>query len=397
MKYPNNANRDFEWAVKLNRISLEMIGLWPKPEKIRRDELKRNLYVFVVLLMLVIVGLFPCTLSLLRIQQNFTLIIEQLQFLLPLVTCVIRLVIFWWKKEAVISIMNMIVEDWLNSKNIQEKNIMITWAQKPRKIIMIAYSIMGISYACVVVLPVLGISVTYTGNITDINKILPLQGFFIYDATKTPLYILTYIAQVITFFFAVMAYTGIDNFLGLLVFHICGQMEILMARFSCLSKLTKFRNGLESCVRNHIRLLRAIAIIEDTYNKILLALFLYFGLLFAFFGFLLISLIEESYVSITRILYLVSNLINMIVHMVLYCAVGEILVSQCDKVYYAICDQEWYLLDPRNAKDLIFLMIRTRISSYITAGKIFPMTMATFCNLVKTSVSYVSVMVTIKN
>ncbi|XP_026826830.1 uncharacterized protein LOC105275925 isoform X3 [Ooceraea biroi] len=321
MKYPNNANRDFEWAVKLNRISLEMIGLWPKPEKIRRDELKRNLYVFVVLLMLVIVGLFPCTLSLLRIQQNFTLIIEQLQFLLPLVTCVIRLVIFWWKKEAVISIMNMIVEDWLNSKNIQEKNIMITWAQKPR----------------------------------------------------------------------------IDNFLGLLVFHICGQMEILMARFSCLSKLTKFRNGLESCVRNHIRLLRAIAIIEDTYNKILLALFLYFGLLFAFFGFLLISLIEESYVSITRILYLVSNLINMIVHMVLYCAVGEILVSQCDKVYYAICDQEWYLLDPRNAKDLIFLMIRTRISSYITAGKIFPMTMATFCNLVKTSVSYVSVMVTIKN
>ncbi|XP_026826831.1 uncharacterized protein LOC105275925 isoform X4 [Ooceraea biroi] len=289
MKYPNNANRDFEWAVKLNRISLEMIGLWPKPEKIRRDELKRNLYVFVVLLMLVIVGLFPCTLSLLRIQQNFTLIIEQLQFLLPLVTCVIRLVIFWWKKE------------------------------------------------------------------------------------------------------------GIDNFLGLLVFHICGQMEILMARFSCLSKLTKFRNGLESCVRNHIRLLRAIAIIEDTYNKILLALFLYFGLLFAFFGFLLISLIEESYVSITRILYLVSNLINMIVHMVLYCAVGEILVSQCDKVYYAICDQEWYLLDPRNAKDLIFLMIRTRISSYITAGKIFPMTMATFCNLVKTSVSYVSVMVTIKN
>ncbi|XP_026826840.1 putative odorant receptor 83c [Ooceraea biroi] len=294
--------------------------------------------------------------------------------------------------------MNMIVEDWLNSKNIQEKNIMITWAQKPRKIIMIAYSIMGISYACVVVLPALGISVTYTRNATDINKILPLQGYYIYDVTKTPLYILTYIGQVITFFFAVMAYTGIDNFLGLLVFHICGQMEILTARFSCLSKLTKFRNGLESCVRNHIRLLRAIAIVEDTYNKILLALFLYFGLLFAFFGFLLISLIEEkSYVSITRILYLVSNLTNIFVHMGLYCAVGEILVSQCDKVYYAICDQEWYCLDPKHAKDLIFLMIRTRISSYITAGKIFPMTMATFCNLVKTSVSYVSVMFTIKN
>jgi len=56
-------------------------------------------------------------------------------------------------------------------------------------------------------------------------------------------------------------------------------------------------------------------------------------------------------------------------------------ILKCDRVYYAICNQEWYFLDSRSAKDFIFLMIRTKISPYITAGKIFPLTIATFCNV----------------
>ncbi|KAH0954192.1 OrU6, partial [Eciton burchellii] len=388
----------FEWAVKLNRISLKMIGLWPKTEELPREKLKCNLYMLLTLLMLLTVGVFPCALSLLRTRSNFMLMIEVLQFILPLITCIIRLLIFWWKKEDIRPIVNMILEDWLKSRNMQEKNMMITWAQKARTVNTIVYSIMGINCACVVLLPAFGISATYTANTTETDKILPLPGYYIYNATKMPLYVLTYIGQVITLSYAVLTYTGIDTFLGLLVFHICGQLNILTTRFLCLSKLIKFRNGLNSCIRNHIRLLSAIAIIENTYNKILLTLFLYFGLLIAFYEFLLISLIEErSYISINRMLFLLSNLTNIFVHMGLYCVVGEILVSQCDRVYYAICDQEWYFLDSRNAKDLIFLMIRARILPYITAGKIFPLTIATFCNLVKTSVSYVSVMLTIKN
>jgi hypothetical protein len=56
-------------------------------------------------------------------------------------------------------------------------------------------------------------------------------------------------------------------------------------------------------------------------------------------------------------------------------------ILKCDKVYYAICSQEWYFLDAKSTKDLILLMIRTRISSYITAGKIFLLTIATFYNV----------------
>jgi len=266
--------------------------------------------------MLLTVGVFPCALSLLKTRSNFMLMIEILQFILPLITCIIRLLIFWWKKEGrhdttisiqlqiqcrtlneinrkalctyhdffflferffiktririlpisiksynftlkdVRQIVNMILEDWLKSRNMQEKNMMIMWAQKARTVNTIVYSIMGINCACVVLLPAFGISATYTANTTETDMILPLPGYYIYNATKMSLYVFTYIGQVITLSYAVLTYTGIDTFLGLLVFHVCGQLNILTIRFSCLSKLIKFRKGLGSCIRNHVRLLR---------------------------------------------------------------------------------------------------------------------------------------------
>jgi len=54
---------------------------------------------------------------------------------------------------------------------------------------------------------------------------------------------------------------------------------------------------------------------------------------------------------------------------------------KCEEVYRALCDLEWYKLEPRKAKSLILLMIRTNQPFRITAGKVFPLTMTTFCSV----------------
>jgi len=63
---------------------------------------------------------------------------------------------------------------------------------------------------------------------------------------------------------------------------------------------------------------------------------------------------EKSYISINRMLFLVSNLTNIFVHMGLYCAVGEILVSQ---VSYVFC---LYILH------YIFIKYKERILYFIS-------------------------------
>ncbi|XP_011703246.1 PREDICTED: odorant receptor 43a-like [Wasmannia auropunctata] len=96
--------------------------------------------------------------------------------------------------------------------------------------------------------------------------------------------------------------------------------------------------------------------------------------------------------SMLRFIYLISVTLNVGGHMCLYCVVGEILVAQCEGIYHAAYNYEWYMLEPEEAKTLIIIMIRANKSLHITAGKMFPMTLSTFCNLIKTSGGYVSVL-----
>ncbi|XP_018354628.1 PREDICTED: odorant receptor 67c-like [Trachymyrmex septentrionalis] len=288
----------------------------------------------------------------------------------------------------------MIAKDWIMLKSNQERNIMIRRAQNARIIIICSYCIMALACFFVAVLPIFGMSVRLTPNITDPGRTpMPLQTHYIYDITKRPQYELTFIGQVIYVAIAMMIYSAVDNFLSLVVFHICGQLDILENRMQYLDKYINYHKILKLCLTKHIRLLRAIDIIEDTYNGILLSLFIYFAILFAFYGFRVISLFDEgNNISITHSIYFISTVINIFTHMCLYCVLGEILVAQCNKIYYAAYSNKWYTMDPKVAEDLLLLMTRGSKQICLTVGKMSPVTMATFCSLVKTSVGYISVL-----
>ncbi|XP_011706870.1 PREDICTED: odorant receptor 22c-like [Wasmannia auropunctata] len=78
----------------------------------------------------------------------------------------------------------------------------------------------------------------------------------------------------------------------------------------------------------------------------------------------------------------------------LYCGAGELVMEQCNAVHRALCDLKWYKLKSKEARNLIMLMIRAHQSFRITAGNIIPLTMATFCSVLKTSSGYISFLVT---
>ncbi|XP_011705625.1 PREDICTED: uncharacterized protein LOC105460831, partial [Wasmannia auropunctata] len=327
---------DFEWAVKLNRFTLNILGLWPKNKQNPWQKLVCNFRVFISLLGMMFCLFIPSIHSLIKIFGDNLLVLDNLQFTLPVVSCMIRMIVFWWKKEAIIPIINMIAKDWIKAKSDQEKNLMIQRAQTARIINIISYCIMGLQCFFIVGLPVFGTTMRLTPNITDPGRPMPFQTHYIYDITKRPQYELTFLSQAIYVIIGMMAYTGVDNFLSLLVFHICGQLDILENRLHHLDKYMNYHKVLKCCIIKHVRLLRAIDIIEDMYNIILLSLFIYFAILFAFFGFRLISLFDEgNNMSFTHLIYFISSVVNIFIHMCIYCILGEILVDQCNKIYYA--------------------------------------------------------------
>jgi len=148
----------------------------------------------------------------------------------------------------------MIVKDWLKSKDIYERDVMIQWALRARIIITCTYIIIVIALVFLCCMPIFGKSIAFASNNTYSDRSLIIQIYYIYDVTKKPQYELTVISQFISLVIAAMIYTGIDNFLGLLVFHLCGQLDIMKNRLKYSHE--NFRTILKNSVMYHIRLLR---------------------------------------------------------------------------------------------------------------------------------------------
>lgn len=161
----------------------------------------------------------------------------------------------------------MIKNDWLKPKATKERDVMIKRAQIARTLTILGYFIMVLSLIFGVILPIFGTSLRYITNKTDPGKLMPLQTYYIYDRDKSPFFEITYILQSIGVSTAGVMYTGTDNFLGLLVFHMCGQLENLKARVSDLDKFNDFERALALNIQDHIRLIRLHITLSKTLNN----------------------------------------------------------------------------------------------------------------------------------
>ncbi|XP_070170124.1 odorant receptor 85c-like isoform X3 [Polyergus mexicanus] len=376
------AYADYEWAIKLNRICLKMLGIWPKNNETKWEKLMTNVRVIVMLN----IGFWFCTIpsvySLLRIWGNIMSMIDNLQYTLPFTMATIKFFIMWQKKKDILPLLNMIKHDWLKPKTMQERNVMIKRARLACILTIFGYFIMLISFLLCTILPIFGFSMRYLTNKTDPGRLVPIQTYYFYDRDKSPLYEITYVLQTIGMSIFAAVYTGTDCFLSVLVFHVCGQLENLKARVIELDKFNNFENVLSYSVQDHIRLIRSINIIDNIFALMLLGALFYFGILFAFYGFLFGTVItQHRNISAPRLTFIVTTFVNTFAHTCFYCVVGEMLVAQCRKVYEAACQLKWYTLKPKKARNLLIVMICANKPLYLTAGKLFPMTMATLCNV----------------
>ncbi|XP_011332761.2 putative odorant receptor 83c isoform X2 [Ooceraea biroi] len=384
---------DYEWAIEFNRFNLTLLGIWPENNEDKQKKLKSDIRVVLILNIIMWTSIIPTLHSLLKIYDDIMLTIDNLQYTLSMLMALIKLIILWHKKYDILPVLNMIKDDWLRPQTSKEKNIMIKQARIARTLTIFSFFVTLMSGIIVSFLPLFGISLRYRTNRTDPGRLLPLQTYYLYNVSSSPLYEVTFLLQGFSVMASATIYSGTDTFMSMLVFHICGQLENLKTRIRNFDKFNNFANTLATSVKDHIRLNRAIIIIDDTFNLMLFGLLVYFGILFALFGFLFISIITQGRnLSIARLFLTLIAFTNSFGHMCLYCALGEYLVMRCDGIYDAVCQYEWYRLKPKQMKNFLNIMMQSRRPLHLTAGKLFPMTVATLSNLLKTSGGYISVL-----
>ncbi|XP_070152485.1 odorant receptor 10-like [Polyergus mexicanus] len=389
-----------EWTIGLNRCMLRIVGLWPQDSNSRETLLPKLRLLFNVITLIFVLTI-PAVMSLIRVWGDMILMIDNLQYTLPLLITptwltgtVLKVSIMWCKKKALSSLIDMIVRDWMRVKVKKERKIMLKRARNTR-VLALCGGVMILFTLLITVPAFFGLTVRHVTNLTDPGKPLLIQAYYLHDVSKSPQFELTFLVQAIALTLSGLSYTGIDNFLGLLILHICGQMENLHLRLLNLGNNPNFKAALKFNVKDHIRLIRSIEVIDNTFDLMLLGLLFLFGILFCLHGFLIINVVNQGgHLSFMQLTSYILASVCVLMHMCLYCAVGEFLVTQSEKIHRATYEYIWYNLEAKAARNLMLIMLRAKKPLHITAGKIFPMTMVTFCNLLKTSAGYVSVLLT---
>ncbi|KYN06883.1 Putative odorant receptor 22c [Cyphomyrmex costatus] len=77
--------------------------------------------------------------------------------------------------------------------------------------------------------------------------------------------------------------------------------------------------------------------------------------------------------------YLIS-IINVIIHMFLFCYTGEQLTGQAEKVAITSCVLEWYRLPDKKARSVVLLILMSNMPTKISAGQFVDLSLKTFGN-----------------
>lgn len=150
----------------------------------------------------------------------------------------------------------MMDEDWAKSKTNAEKAVMIRRARIGRTLGMACYIQITVLVVLMYILPRFDIILRNVPNGTDVRRSFPLPVYYAQITYQSPYFELLLIFQFTIHLAVCISYVGIDSFLAVILFHVCGQLENLRARLVNIRESIYFGRILSTVVEDHVRLIR---------------------------------------------------------------------------------------------------------------------------------------------
>nr|QHN69128.1 odorant receptor 1a [Sirex nitobei] len=144
--------------------------------------------------------------------------------------------------------------------------------------------------------------------------------------------------------------------------------------------------------------LRFAESMEESFNALLLVHMLFCTLQFCFLSYSLLSAIdngEKDQLSLYQLPSFIIYVISSLLQLFIYCYVGEKLEIESTELSYAAYQCDWYKLTALDVRDLTLVMLRAKTPLKITAGKFCSFSFPLFCDIVKNSAGYMSVLLAV--
>ncbi|THK33251.1 odorant receptor 22c-like [Diachasma alloeum] len=396
-------NEDFNYAIGWNRFSLDVLGAWPR----RNSGIIGRQRSLVCALGIIILIYLPQSASVVVHWGNMDAVIECLSVNGPVFLAFAKLLLFRYRRKEIRMLIDFMSDDWNTPRSLEEREAMLRTAKMSRVISLGSGVITHTLFVAYIFYKI------YFGiedmKRTDLDPRLAVgllhPARLPFDTRKIEYFIPMWIGQCFCTYFSMTIYAVFDCMISAVVLHICGQFSVIGLalrnladdQVGCRSDL--FREKLAAIVKRHEKLNDSIGVIEDSFSSILLPQMLICTFTFCFQGFALItSLLGSSTGKITFLetAFSVTYVFYTVLHLFVYCYIGDQLLVESSSISYSVYDSHWYNLPARHARSLLFVGYRSLRPLKITAGKYCGFSRNLFIIVLKTSMGYLSMLLTVK-
>nr|XP_050847393.1 odorant receptor 67c-like [Vespula vulgaris] len=227
-------------------------------------------------------------------------------------------------------------------------------------------------------------------------------GYFPYDIRGTFAFLISCFGQIVAAYSGTLSYISVDTFITMLVLHVCAQISNLRHSLEDLSSGTNemandFTKKLIWIVKGHEHLNWYAQSIDNSFNMMLLIQILGFTVQVCFEAFQLFRIMEQDgdKFPVEELIFVVLYVLITLIQLYLYCYAGEMLIVESSAIGTSAYMSQWYNLFPKDARNIFFVMHRCSIPLRLTFGKIGTFSMETFSQILRSTVGYLSVLLTV--
>ncbi|XP_011305105.1 uncharacterized protein [Fopius arisanus] len=381
---------NYTWEIGFTRFVFTIAGFWPGSKKI-------NLITFPISLTIIFIFLIlPQILEVPDINNERELFIS-LSFIFYRAYSIGCMLCLRFKIDIFKSILEDFRQHWNTRNHTEDRKIMHHYA-KLSKIISIITS---------VTIGIIAYNKLLSPLAQDIIKgkklkMIPGHSSYPFPLSDPLVFAACYLAEFIVITGFSMITIGMDNCFAVLIFHACGQLKILGNKIKRYQGKVRHPgrndapgdcNCLKCIVDFHVKTCELVKKINNFYNSVAFLKLWVSVSYFCFIGFNISKAVESK--NYTGLFSNALNMIFMMVALFLYCQLG----GMCQEINNGISDiafnSEW-MQNPRNSRDIILIIRQANIPLKITAANFFVLSRSFFKEYIVTSMSYLSVLITVR-
>ncbi|XP_011684696.1 PREDICTED: odorant receptor 13a-like [Wasmannia auropunctata] len=381
---------DMIYITQVTRNVLSVLGIWPPYNRRRTTGEKVWKYFLITICnLLLCCVLIPGALYWL-IEKRASVRARTMTLLVfGFVTCVKYGNLMFHEKD-IRRCLKHIEEDYRFVTNAKARDTMIESAKIGIRLVTVcALFTYGGGVCFRLILPLSKGKIITAQNVT-IRPLPSPANFIFFDVQVSPTYELTYAIQILSGVVTWSITTGLCGLAAVFVMHACGQLTILMNLMRNLVEEQWQENRevdrkLARMVEHQIRIRSFLQLVENTLQACVIEI-LGCTAIVCITGYFVIKEWENS--NPAAMISYFGILTSMMVNLFIFCYTGEQLTTQAEKVARTSCVLEWYRLLDKKARAIVLVIIVSNLPTKITAGKIIDLSLKTYGDIVKTSLTY---------